>query len=114
MDINPSLHYPETCYQSLIRQLLERKGYFVRTEVVCPYVTGAGITFGYGRMDLLVELDDLCIVIELKANVSGRIKATNQLKRYLKHYSTEKVKTGLLVMFNAPHAVPILCLDVRS
>ena len=101
--LNTTLHYTEACYQNLLRQRFERKGIHVLTEVLVPYVTQDGITFGWGRIDLLCETETEHIIIELKANVYGektRQRAVNQLKRYMKHFNSRKKKRGLLVMYN--------------
>ena len=85
LPIDTELHYTEACYQSLLRQLFERAGFFVKTEVICPYTTPCGITFGFGRVDLLVETDEAVFIVELKANVTANVTAEKQLRRYIIH-----------------------------
>jgi len=114
--IDTSLHYTEACYQDLLRQRFERNALHVRTEVMVPYVTEDGITFGFGRIDMLVETETEHIIIELKANVYGgktRQRAVNQLKRYLTHYKSNKKKLGLLVMYNTNYK-PCIHFEVST
>ena len=100
--IDTNLNYSEFCYQQLIKQILIRDGYKVQQEVHCTF-TIETFVIGGGRIDLMVEIADCIIIIELKANLWGnksKSKAMCQIKRYLKHYETSKVKLGLLVMYN--------------
>jgi Holliday junction resolvase-like predicted endonuclease len=100
-----------------LKQLFEKAGYFVRTEVICPYTTDCGITFGYGRIDLLVETSKTVFLIELKANVAANATAECQLRRYMKHYKTEKVKQGFLWRYNSNEKrkrVPIMAVQITE
>ena len=107
LPLNSGLGYSESCYSTLLKHILTKKGYVVRQEVLIPFIITdpsdqEKINFGFGRADLVVETDQHIIIIELKANV-GRIEsAKNQLRRYILHYPhSDKHKLGLLLMFNA-------------
>ena len=117
LPIDTELHYTEACYQSLLRQLFERAGFFVKTEVICPYTTPCGITFGFGRVDLLVETDEAVFIVELKANVTANVTAEKQLRRYMKHYKTNKAKVGFLWRYNSNEKrkrIPILTVEITD
>ena len=117
LPIDTELHYTEACYQSLLRQLFERASFSVRTEVICPYTTPCGITFGLGRIDLLVETNHAVYIIELKANVTANDKAEKQLRRYMKHYETNKPKIGFLWRYNSNEKrrrIPIITVEITG
>ena len=113
--IDTTLGYSEHCYQQLLRQLLERAGFFCETEAPVYFKTKGPnpINFGWGRIDILVPGEKEVVIIELKANVKYSIKAEQQLKRYLLHYPTKLKKTGLLMCFNTDRRVPCLINIIR-
>ena len=90
----------EFCYQSLIKQLLQKEDIYC--EIESPiYFRTQGINFGWGKADILVRGKSEIIIIELKANVRSHIKAEKQLQRYMVHFETTLPKVGLLFMFNS-------------
>jgi len=98
--IDTSLLYTERCYQVLIEKLLTREGFNVASEIYVAYETD-GILFGQGRIDLLVTLNDIVVIIELKANTQGIQSSIQQVKRYMKHYKSNRKKViGMLAMYN--------------
>ena len=97
--LNTRLDYSEHCYQTFIMTRLQQEKFAVNKEVTCHF-RYKNIRFGYGRIDLLVTTEDEVIVIELKANVQNKLKALNQLKKYLTHYKTCKKVRGVLAMYN--------------
>ena len=98
--IDPSLGYSEFCYQSLIKQLLQKEDIYC--EIESPiYFRTQGINFGWGKADILVRGKSEIIIIELKANVRSHIKAEKQLQRYMVHFETTLPTVGLLFMFNS-------------
>ena len=99
--------YLETHYQSVLAHFIqqEMKDWVVSREVNLSYQLPDGFVFGFGRIDLVVENKDECIILELKANVSTKecylIKHMAQLRRYLRHYPKKKKSLrGMLVVFS--------------
>ena len=111
LPIDTSLHYTEQCYSNLIRKILLNKGFRVNTEVHCCYRTPCGISFGFGKIDVLIETDSDIFIIELKANVKSTIRSVLQLKRYMLHFKTHKKKHGILAMYNCGYK-PVVTVDV--
>jgi hypothetical protein len=113
LPIDVSLHYTEQCYNNLIRKILHNKGYQVNTEVHCCYRTPGGISFGFGKIDVLVETETEVLIIELKANVKTINRSQCQLKRYMLHFKTNKQKYGLLALYNCGYK-PVLTINVET
>jgi hypothetical protein len=113
LPIDTSLYYTEQCYNNLIRKLFLNKGYQVNTEVHCCYRTPGGISFGFGKIDVLIETDTDCFIIELKANVKNTTRSISQLQRYLLHFKTRKNKYGVLALFNCGFK-PIVTVIVET
>ena len=113
--VDTDLGYSESCYQQLLRQLLERAGFFCETEAPVYFKTKGPnpINFGWGRIDILVPGEKEVVIIELKANVKYTFKAEQQLKRYLLHYPTKLKKTGILLCFNATDRLACLKRVIR-
>ena len=105
--IDPSLGYSEFCYQTLIKQLLQKA--HIYCEIESPiYFRTKGINFGWGKVDILVRGKSEIIIIELKANVRSHMKAEKQLQRYMVHFDTKLPKVGLLFLFNSLDRLPIV------
>ena len=113
LPIDTSLHYTEQCYSNLIRKILLNNDFIVNTEVHCCYRTPCGISFGFGKIDILVETDNEVFIIELKANVKSVDRSISQVKRYMLHFKTNKTKHGILAMYNCGFK-PIITIDVNS
>ena len=112
LPIDTSLHYTEQCYNNLIRKILANKGYRVNTEVHCCYRTPGGISFGFGKIDVLVETETDLVIIELKANVKSIDRSKSQLKRYMLHYKSNKQKHGILALYNCG-SKPVLTMNIE-
>ena len=106
--IDPSLCYSEFCYQTLIKQLLQKENIYCEIEAPVYFRTKSGINFGWGKVDILVRGKSEIIIIELKANVRSYIKAEKQLQRYMVHFDSKLPKVGLLFLFNSLERVPIV------
>ena len=113
LPIDTSLYYTELCYSNLIRKILIKNDFIVNTEVHCCYRTPCGISFGFGKMDILVETENEVFIIELKANVKSVDRSISQVKRYMLHFKTNKTKHGILAMYNSGFK-PIITIDVNS
>ena len=104
--------YSESNYQNalihyLIREL-DPKTTICR-EVNIVYRLSDGFVFGSGRADIVVETDSNCYILELKANVDCKHikKFFGQCAKYTRHYRTNLIKTGIVVLFNCG-ATPII------
>ena len=90
--------YRESCYQKLLAHFLETD-FIVYQEVHVIYKLN-GFPYGTGRIDLLCFHKETKkrIVVELKANVSVRLRRDfGQLARYMHHTSCD---AGLLLYFS--------------
>jgi len=102
VDIETRLLYPENCYQILLQKLLQKEGFSAEIEVDVFYKTKGGISFGQGRIDILVTTEKGMFILELKANTnfSMKYKAIYQTQRYLKHFNSELPSFGIVIMYN--------------
>ena len=105
--LNTTLCYSEFCYQQLIKQLLQQSNIYCETEAPVYFKTKCGINFGWGKIDILVRSKDEVIIIELKANVKGIVKAEKQLQRYMEHFESDKPITGIAFLYNSMDRHPI-------
>ena len=106
--IDPTLGYSEFCYQTLIKQLLQKENIYCEIESPIYFKTRCGINFGWGKVDILVRGKSEIIIIELKANIRSQIKAEKQLQRYMVHFDSKLPKVGLLFLFNSLERLPII------
>jgi hypothetical protein len=113
LPIDTSLYYTEQCYSNLIRKILLNNDFIVNTEVYCCYRSPCGISFGFGKIDILVETENEIFIIELKANVKNVDRSISQVRRYLLHFKTNKTKYGILAMYNCGYK-PIITIDVDA
>ena len=113
LPIDTTLYYTEQCYSNLIRKILLKNDFIVNTEVHCCYRTPCGISFGFGKIDILVETENEVFIIELKANVKSVDRSIAQVKRYMLHFNSNKTKHGLLAMYNCGYK-PIITIEVDA
>ena len=102
--------YNEIHYQKVLARELSKDMRFgsfqISTEVNIPYCLDDGFTFGFGRADIVLENFDKreCIIIELKASVSGKFPSLNkykaQVNKYVHHYKTNSKKKGVVIVFS--------------
>ena len=103
--------YNENHYSKcLVRQLQRHEAfreYEISSEVnICYKLPDSNFVFGFGRADIILENRQTkrCIILELKACVNAKYinlqKFRSQLKKYVRHYETDSVKTGMIVIFN--------------
>ena len=105
--IDTTLGYSEYCYQTLIKQLLQKQNIYCEIEAPVYFRTG-NINFGWGKVDLLIRGKNQIIIIELKANVRSQIKSEKQLQRYMVHFESTLPKIGLLFMYNSMERLPFV------
>ena len=105
--IDTTLGYSEYCYQTLIKQLLQKENIYCEIEAPVYFRTG-NINFGWGKVDLLIRGKNQIIIIELKANVRSQIKSEKQLQRYMVHFESTLPKIGLLFMYNSMERLPFV------
>ena len=105
--IDTTLGYSEYCYQTLIKQLLQKENIYCEVEAPVYFRT-ENINFGWGKVDILIRGKSQIIIIELKANVRSHIKSEKQLQRYMVHFETVLPKVGLLFMYNSMERIPFV------
>ena len=105
--IDTTLGYSEYCYQTLIKQLLQKENIYCEIEAPVYFRTG-DINFGWGKVDILIRGKNQIIIIELKANVRSQIKSEKQLQRYMVHFESTLPKIGLLFMYNSMERLPFV------
>ena len=106
--LDPTLGYSEYCYQTLIKQLLQKENIYCEIEAPVYFKTKCGINFGWGKIDILIRGQTEVIIIELKANTRTYIKAEKQLQRYIVHFDSNLPKVGLLFLYNSMARLPIV------
>ena len=94
--------YKESNSQRVLCQLLQKAGYVVSTEVLCPYYFG-DIYAGYGRMDVVCSRDNERFILELKVGFVKEDLCRAQLRKYVKHMKMP----GFLVIFQN-NSAPII------
>ena len=99
-EIPSYFRYSESNYQTLLRKRLSQSGFQILQEVEVYWRTPDNLKFGRGYIDLLIETNDTCYIIELKSFNSSWSKGTKQVQRYLRHFQTTKKLVGLLVCYN--------------
>ena len=102
-ELDPFLNYQETVYQETMLYFL-RKSFEesqLTSEEVIPYKLSSGYVVGFGRADIVVRTNDHVFILELKRGKTNVFTASQQIKRYLKHFTCDgKQKIGLLLVFN--------------
>ena len=108
-----NLHgYSESNYQNaLIHFLLSNDDFKTRfnvlKEVHINYQMSNGFIFGNGRADIILENNNCCYILELKANVGTDSrhlrKYVEQCRRYTHNYSLIKTcpVKGYVIIFNS-------------
>ena len=101
LELDPIYNYQESVYQATIAHYLSQllPGNFVALEVDIPYVLSDGFYVGRGRADIVVELASQVIIIELKRGFFNLGRARAQVRRYVRHYNSEKEIIGCLCLF---------------
>ena len=98
-ELDPNLLYTESNSQTLLVHRLRESGFQVAEEVEVLYRMHDGFPTGRGYCDVIVETASTVYVIELKANNNRWLKGITQLKRYLKHWNSDKVVRGFFVAY---------------
>ena len=99
-EIPTYFRYSESNYQTLLLKRLRQAGFQILQEVECYWRTADNLKFGRGYLDLLIETNDTCYIIELKSFNSSWAKGSKQVQRYLRHFRTQKKLVGILVCYN--------------
>ena len=91
--------YKEHIYVSALNIHLHNNTILFNNEVIIPIIY-ENIQLGYERADTIIYQPFECI-IEFKAqNNKLSLKEITQLRKYLKNYDNNKIKTGILFNFN--------------
>ena len=103
-ELNPEHGYQERHYQTVLQHYIRKflPDSVTSLEVNIPYRTTDGFVFHSGRMDIVVETETEYIILELKANIDmarSFKRAVGQTKRYLTHARSDKIISGMLVVF---------------
>ena len=101
-ELDPLLAYQESCYQNCMLYFLRRRlsEHQISQEVVIPYKISSGVIVGHGRADIILQTEKEIFILELKRGFCNLSNARTQLKRYMRHFSTNKLVRGFLIVFN--------------
>ena len=92
--------YKEHIYVSALNYHLHNDSILFNNEVIIP-IMYEGIQLGYERADTIIY-QPFSIILEFKAqNNKLSSKEICQIRKYLRNYDNNKIKTGILLNFNS-------------
>ena len=102
-NVDLSLCYTEANLQRSLSYFLSEHG-SVQCEVIIPYYFEhkcKDVYYGSGRADIIWDYKGETHIIELKRTDKQFNEASfySQVKKYVKHFNTNKTKNGILVVF---------------